>query len=126
VMSIVRLGMVAAILCVTPLAGWALDVWGYRVLFPLAAVAGLFATLMFNRLDVDEGTLPPRETRSVESLWSIIRKDRRFVLYLTSFSVYGIGALIGFALYPIVQVDQLQLSYTQLGWLGLAQSVFWL
>ncbi len=125
-MSVVRMGMVVAIVCVTPLAGWALDQWGYQVLFPAAGLAGLAAVWYFNRLDVDEGVLPPRQTRTLASLWGIVRRNRRFAIHLISFSVYGLGALLGFAYYPIVQVDRLQLSYTQIGLLGLAQSLAWL
>ena len=81
-MSVVRLGMTAAIIIVTPLAGWVLDHWGFRVLFPLAGVMGLTATWFFNRLDVDEGTLPPRQPRSMRALWSILGTNRNFAIHL--------------------------------------------
>lgn len=126
VMSVVRLGMVAAILLMTPLAGWALDQWSYRIIFPLAGLMGILSTVLFARLQVDEGPLPPRETKPVTSLLSIVRRNRSFTIYLIGISVYGFGGLIGFALYPIVQVDRLGLSYSEIGLLGLAQSVFWL
>lgn len=125
-MSIVRLGMTAAIVLVTPLAGWALDEWGFRVLFPIGGVIGLLATWYFNRLEVDEGHLPPREPRSLASLWGVVLRNRNFAIHLTASTVYGIGALIGIALYPIVQVDRLGLSYTELGLLATAQSLTWM
>lgn len=124
-MSAVRLGMVAAILIVTPLAGYALDHVGYQVLFPLAGLAGLTATWLFTRLRVDEGTLPPRETRSVSSLWQLAVRDRPFSIHLLAFTVFGIGALLGQPLYPIVQVDRLGLDYTVIGLLSLVQSLTW-
>ena len=126
ILSVVRLGMVGAILLATPLAGWALDQVGYRVLFPIAALLGITATLIFSQLRVDEGPLPPRETRSVTSLWQLVRRNRPFTIHLLSFTVYGMGGLLGYPLYAIVQVDRLQLSYTQIGFLGLGQSVAWL
>lgn len=126
VLSLVRLGMTAAIVVITPLAGWMLDEWGYRVLFPLAALAGIVATWYFNRLNVDEGTLPPRETRSIAGLWKMVLRNRNFSIHVTSFAIYGIGALVGIAYYPIVQVDRLHLSYTEIGLLGTAQSLTWL
>lgn len=126
VMAVVRLGMVAAILLITPLAGWILDVWGYRVLFPAAALLGILSTVLFARLEVNEGPLPPRQTRPLSGLWEIVRSNRNFALYLLGIAIYGIGALLGFALYPIVQVDRLGLSYSEIGLLGLAQSAFWL
>jgi MFS family permease len=126
VMSVVRLGMTGAIILTTPFAGWMLDHWGYRVLFPLAALAGILATWFFNRLDVDEGTLPPRQTHSIMALWAMVLRNRNFVVHLASFTLFGIGALVGIAFYPIVQVDRLHLSYTTIGLLGTAQSITWM
>lgn len=126
VLSLIRMGMVAAILLSTPLAGWLLDEVGYRVLFPIAALCGIAAALAFARLRVDEGALPPRHPQSMSALINIVRTNRRFALYLLGFAVYGLGAMMGYAFYAIVQVDRLQLSYTQIGLLGLAQSVAWL
>lgn len=125
-MSLVRLGMTASILVVTPIAGWTLDQWGHRVLLPLAAVFGIVATLMFNRLDVDEGELPPRQTRSVGTLWGVVLSNRNFAIHLIGMTLFGFGSLIGIAFYPIVQVDRLELSYTQLGLLSTVQSATWL
>ncbi|MEZ4860504.1 MAG: MFS transporter [Caldilineaceae bacterium] len=126
VIAVVRLGMVAAILLATPLAGWALDQIGYRVLFPLAGLVGVGAIAIFNRLRVDEGPLPPRQTRSAASLWQLVRNNHPFAIHLLSFAVYGMGGLLGYPLYAIVQVDRLQLSYTEIGLLGVAQSAAWL
>ena len=126
IMSLVRMGRVGAILIVTPLAGWALDKWGYQILFPAAGVIGILSALQFLRLRVDEGHLPARQTKALRELFGILRQDRRFARFLFSFSVYGAGTLLSWTLYPIVQVDRLHLSYSQIGLLGLAQSVFWL
>lgn len=125
-LSLVRLGMTGAILLTTPFAGWMLDHWGHRVIFPLAALMGLLSTWQFNRLAVEEGTLPPRQTRSLASLVEIVRRNRSFAIHLLSFTFFGVGALIGIAYYPIVQVDRLGLSYTALGLLGAAHSTAWL
>lgn len=126
ILSLVRLGMTVAVVAITPLAGWALDTWGYQILFPLAGLMGILATVFFNRIEVNEGPLPPRQTKTFAGLFAILRTNRPFAMHLLSFTVYGLGALLGFALYPVVQVDRLGLSYTQIGLLGLAQSVFWL
>ncbi|MEZ4640881.1 MAG: MFS transporter [Caldilineaceae bacterium] len=93
---------------------------------PVGWPDGYLATVLFARLQVDEGPLPPRETKPISSLFDILRRNRTYALYLLGISIYGFGALLGFALYPIVQVDRLGLSYSQIGLLGLAQSVFWL
>lgn len=126
IMSTVRMGRVAAILLVTPLAGWALDHWGYRILFPVAGLAGMLSALLFLRLRVNEGPLPPRQTRTFSELRQIVQRDRRFSFYLFSFAIFGTGALLAWPFYPIIQVDRLHLSYSQIGLLGLAQSICWL
>ena len=126
VMSAVRLGMVSVILLVTPLAGWALDHVGYQVLFPIGALFGILATYFFTRIDLDEGKLPPRQTKTFADLWQIVRGDRNFSVYLVSNSLFGLGGLLAWPLYPIVQVDRLQVSYSEIGLLGLVESIVWL
>ena len=126
VMSTVRMGRVSMILLVTPLAGWAMDQVGYRVLFPIGAVFGILATYFFTRIDLDEGELPPRQTKAFSDLWQIVRTDKNFAVYLVSYSLFGLGGLLSWPLFPVVQVDRLQLSYSDIGLLGLAESVTWL
>ena len=46
-------------------------------------------------------------------------------LFLSGVFLFGLGLLISAPLFSAVQVDRLNLSYTQVAWLGLAQSVFW-
>ena len=126
VMSAVRLGMVSVILLVTPLAGWALDHVGYQVLFPIGALFGILATYFFTRIDLDEGKLPPRQTKTFADLWQIVRSDRNFAVYLFGNTLFGLGGLLAWPLHPIVQVDRLQLSYSEIGLLGLFESITWL
>ena len=126
VMSTVRMGRVSVILLITPLAGWALDRVGYQVLFPIGALFGILATFIFTRIDLDEGKLPPRKTKTFADLWQIVRSDRNFAVYLLSYSLFGLGALMAWPLYPLVQVDRLQLSYSEIGLLGLVESIIWL
>ena len=125
VMSTVQMGRVSTILLVTPLAGWALDHVGYRVLFPIGALFGILATFIFTRIDLDEGELPPRQTKTFSDLWRIIRGNRNFAFYLASHSLFGMGALLCWPLFPVVQVDRLQLSYSEIGILGLVESLTW-
>lgn len=126
VMSLVRVGRISTMVLITPLAGWALDHWGYRILFPLGSLLGIISVLLFTRLDVNEGPLPARETKTLSELWQILRGDKRFAYYLRCFAFYGTGTLLSWTVYPLVQVDKLHLSYSELGLLGLAQSLFWL
>ena len=100
---------------VTPLAGWALDHVGYQVLFPIGALFGILATYFFTRIDLDEGKLPPRQTKTFADLWQIVRSDRNFAVYLFGNTLFGLGGLLAWPLHPIVQVDRLQLSYSEIG-----------
>ena len=125
-LGIVRMGMVLSILVTTPLAGMAFDYLGYQVIMPLASVLGVAATLLFTRLRIDRDALPTQPARSLRSIWAILGQNRRFAIYLLSFTLYGLGFLMGLPLFAVVQVDRLQLSYSEIGYLGLAQSICWL
>jgi MFS family permease len=46
-------------------------------------------------------------------------------VFLSGVLLFGLGLLISAPLFSVVQVDRLNLSYTQVAWLGLAQSIFW-
>lgn len=126
VMSTVRMGQVAAILLVTPLAGWALDHWSFQVLFPLGSVMGILSAYLFTYVEVNEGPLPPRETKTFGDLWQIVQGDERFRRYLVGFAMLGLGTMMSAPLYPLVQVDRLHLSYSAVGWLGFIESTLWL
>jgi predicted MFS family arabinose efflux permease len=125
-LAVARVGMVLAILIATPLAGLGLDYLGYQILFPIAGATGVLAALLFTRLRIQADALPPQPPRSLAGIWALLGQNRRFTIYLISFSIYGLGFLMGLPLFAIVQVDRLQLSYTELGYLGLTQALFWL
>ncbi len=126
VMSIVRVGLASSMVVATPIAGRILDQYGYQVLFPLAAVAGVSAALIFSRMHVDQRSLLPERTHSLAFVWQIPRQDHRFAVYLLGMTAFGLGALVGTPFYPLVQVDRLQLSYSEIGWLALVQSFLWM
>jgi MFS transporter, DHA1 family, inner membrane transport protein len=126
VMSLIKQGMALTLLLMTPLAGYLLDRYGYQVLFPAAGLAGIASALFFTRLRVDTHNLLPAKRPALRFAWRIAAQDRRFATYLSGVVFFGLGGLIGTALYPLVQVDRLGLSYTELGWLGLIQSLCWL
>lgn len=128
IMALVRLGLALILLAFIPAAGWILDRFGYRVLLPLAGLAGLGSARMLARLTARAGTalsLPPRVGQR-NSLWQIVRTDRRYAFFLLAIISFGFSSLMPVALYPIVQVSRLGLSYTEIGLLGLAQSLMWL
>jgi predicted MFS family arabinose efflux permease len=125
ILAAVRVGLVALILIFTPLAGWILDHWGYRALLPWAGLSGIGSTLTFFSLMKkvpDTMNEPPRRTLS---FGHILQNDHRMPFYLSGVFLFGLGALMASPLYPIIQVDRLNLSYTTIGLLGFVQSLFW-
>ena len=122
VMAIVRVGMSVSLLALTPLAGWALDRVGYRVLFPFAASIGVVSAILFLRIRLAEGEIRLRSRPTLGRLGGILAADRRFILYLTGVVLFGLSSLMPSAIIPLVQVDRLRLSYTELGWLNMTFS----
>lgn len=123
VMAVVRIGMSLTLLTLAPLAGWGLDQVGYRVLFPVAALIGVASALLFLRIRLKEEEIRLRSAPTLRHLSSILTGDGRFALYLTGVVLFGLSILVPSAIIPLVQVDRLQLSYTELGWLNMAFSL---
>jgi Na+/melibiose symporter-like transporter len=128
-MSFVRIGMTLAILVTTPLAGWLLDIFDHTVVLPIIAIFGIISTLVFMRLKVDDAPIQVSGTQTkptVREIVSEISKNRSFMLFLILNTLFGVGTLIGAPLYAVVQVNRLGLSYSEVGYLGLLQSITWL
>lgn len=123
-MSYVRVGMTACATLGTPLAGQLLDIVGYQYLLPLAAVFGIVSSLAFGRIQVEESVAT--EKRPASDIWRILVDDRRYRRFSLAFFVYGFGYLLPVALYPIFLVDELHLSYSEVGVLGLVYAAFWM
>lgn len=123
VMANVRIALSVVTLFATAVLGWLLDTIGYRALFPIVSIGGIAAVLLFSRLRLDESKMPPSRT-SGGALTAILRRDRRFVVFLLAVVAFGIGWLSIGPLLPLVQVDQLHLSYTEIGALTTVNSVF--
>lgn len=129
IMSFVRIGMTLAILVMTPLAGYLLDVFDHTLVLPIIAIFGILSTLVFMRLKVDDAPVSTDESRPKPRIGEIIQeisKNRSFVLFLLLNTLFGCGTLIGAPLYAVVQVNRLGLTYSEVGYLGLLQSIMWL
>lgn len=125
-LGVVRVAMLLAMLTATPLAGWALDRFGHQAILPIAGLFGVASTLIFARVRVADEVFTQPSGRTLGGIWGILRTDRRFARYMLGFTLYGLGFLVGYPFFAIVQVDRLQLSYTVIGYLGLVQSLCWL
>lgn len=125
-MSGVRIGTTVAVLLLTPFAGQMLDRFGHQLLLGIASFFGVLSIILFAYMRPIVPAGPPPTGFSLPTLFRLLRGDRRFALYLGTLIVYGFGAVMPLALYPVVQVNRLQLSYTQVGYLAVTQSLFWL
>jgi MFS family permease len=125
ILAAVRVGFVALILVFTPLAGWMLDHWGYHALLPLAGLSGIGSTLTFFSVMRKLPDIVAEMSHRTLTPMQILRTDHRMPLYLGGVFLFGAGLLMAAPLYPIIQVDRLNLSYTVVGLLGFVQSFFW-
>ena len=125
ILAAVRAGLVAISVVLTPLAGWVLDHFGYRVLLPLAGLSGIGSSLIFFSLmrKIPDARIEPTR-KSIPAL-EILKSDRPMRFYLIGLLLFGLGLLISSPLFPIIQVDRLNLSYSAIGLLGFVQSLFW-
>jgi len=123
-MAYVRVGYTACITLMTPLFGRLLDVWSYQYLFPVVAVFGVLSGWTFGRVKYQE--VITRTRKSWLEPWRILWQDARYRDYGLAFFVYGFGSLMTAPLIPILLVDELHLSYSQVGLLGMVNSIFWM
>lgn len=123
-MAYVRVGMTACVTVMTPLAGQLLDLVGYQYVFPIAALFGIASGLAFGRIRFQEVVTTTR--RPMAALWRLLWEDRRYLAFTVAFFVYGFGCLMIVPLLPIFLVDELHLSYGEVGILGMVNSVCWM
>ena len=124
VMAYVRVGFTACVTVMTPLIGWLLDVWSYQLLLPIASVFGILSGWTFGRVQVEE--VISRKRHDLLEPWRILKRDARYRNYSIAFFTYGFALLLTAPLIPILLVDELRLSYSQVGLLGMINSVFWM
>jgi hypothetical protein len=123
-MGYTRVSLQVAGLATALVAGRALDRFGYRVLFPIGAAAGIFGAWAFSRIPLprreDDGVPPSSRLRDT---FSILRADRRYRWFMISIFLYGFGNLMVQPVYILFQVDRLRITNTQVANLANVQSV---
>jgi len=124
-MAVVRLGFTFTLLIFSPIAGWLLDQIGYSYLFPLGAVFGIGSVMALARMRIPEGKNVSSGKRTQRSAWKILLQEKELWVYWLVLVIFGLGALIPITLIPIIQVDILKLTYSQIGLLTLAQNITW-
>jgi len=123
-MAYVRVGFTATATIFTPIFGQLLDVWGYPIIFPLAALGGVMSGVLFGKVTYTE-TPAPTQRDLLEPL-RIFQRDKPYRDYSIAFLICGFGYLLVSPLIPILLVDELQLNYGQVGLLGMINSIAWM
>lgn len=134
IMSFVRIGMTLMILLMTPIAGWLLDQVSFVYILPAMSIIGWLASAVFARLrtvtpapTADQAINTPRTSRlPLRQIMGEIGRNRPFMVFLALNVLFGCGTLIGSPLYAVVQVNRLEMNYTEVGYLNLVQSITWL
>ncbi len=129
-MALVRVGAYSALFVVSFIAGHLLDSGvPFRYLFPSAAVIGIAGAWCFSRVPVRETVSPvqPQKRVSAVAFWldtvAILRHNRGFRWFAASVMAYGFGNLVAFTLYPLYQVDRLNITNTQVATLTNTASI---
>jgi Na+/melibiose symporter-like transporter len=93
--------------------------WAYAC----GSFAAMFAYRQWGRLRRRRAAAPPTDLQQHRSAWQALRKDRTFLAFEGCFMVYGIGFLALMPVLPLYLVDELQVSYTDV---GIARgAIFW-
>jgi predicted MFS family arabinose efflux permease len=92
--------------------------WGYRLVFPIAAAAGIGSTVLFTRFrpkKAEAAKYRPEAGASFRDSLSILAKDRAFLIYMAIVFVGGFPDKIMIPLEPIRLVDELGAGYGAAG-----------
>lgn len=128
IMGYVRVWCFVVYLIVTPLAGWLLKLHeeAYRVVFPVAAIFGIVAALIFNKIPAHERTgdasvpLHCFLWNSVRILWH----DPGFRWFSGAIFIYGFSNFMVSPIYAMYQVDYLGVDTRWAGVYSTVASVF--
>ncbi|HEX9495790.1 MAG TPA: MFS transporter [Candidatus Limnocylindria bacterium] len=120
-MGKVRMGVSIASIASATLAGIFIDAFPATLVFAVAAAASLPGALAFARIRHERPALAPirrRPSRIARDVW----RDVRYRRLLISFTIFGFGNLMNYALYPILLVDHFNASNSFVGFMTALQS----
>jgi predicted MFS family arabinose efflux permease len=131
-LGIVRMTGGAVVIALAAVAGKLLVFFDYRVIFPIAAVFGMGASLRQRHIPVPADARGAEERVRLSDAWSAVRSDRTFQGLLLAHFVFGAGIWLQMPATPILLVDVLHASTGHIGMLaavggaaGLVGNFFW-
>jgi hypothetical protein len=122
-MGYVRVILMGIATLVTPLAGRLLDTVSFGPVFLAGGLIGMGGILLFSGVRPLSSAGRPRF--GLRDVWIPLRDDALFRNFVLGSQLWGLGFNMVTPLFPVVQVDRLGLSYTQMGLLGLITSACW-
>lgn len=143
ILSITRAAIVLAQIFSTFLVGWLFGFTDYHTIFPLAALVGIAAALVFSRIQPDEPAVtwvgmrnetdPPtspgafgKVKDTAAFIWStlgILKTDHAYRWFAMSVFVYGFGNLLVLPVMPIIQVNELHITLWQVSLFTVATQI---
>jgi MFS family permease len=94
---------------------------GFRILFPLAAAAGIASNTLFRRIKPrrprEDQPAPAEKKASFRDSLGLIAKDRVFLIYMTIYFIIGFPDKILIPLEPVRLVDELGAGYGAAGFI---------
>jgi len=121
-MGLVRVLCIAGAILGALLGGSLLEHFSYRWIFPVVAIVGIGAIAAFARIGVPAAPDPAVAPSRVSDGFKVLLTDRFFRLYAASFFLWGLGNLILAPVYPVFQVDVLEISNRWVGYLAMTAS----
>jgi MFS family permease len=129
-MGLVRVGSYSAVLIVSLIVGHLLDSRvPFKWVFPVAAGVGIAGAWCFSRVPVKESSaLEAQQVRlSALGFWlqtmAILKHNHGFLWFAASVMTYGFGNLVAFTIYPLYQVDRLNVTNVQVATLTNTSSI---
>ncbi len=120
-MGKVRVGVSVASIASATLAGIFIDSFPATIVFAVAAAISLPGGIAFGRIRHEMPALPAirrRPSQIARDVW----RDARYRRLLISFTIFGFGNLMNYALYPILLVDHFNAPNSFVGFMTALQS----
>jgi MFS family permease len=117
-LGMVRMTGGAVVIALAALAGKLLVLVDYRILFPVAALFGMGASLRQRRVPLPHTSGDHGERVSLRASWATVRSDDRFQRLLLGHFVFGCGIWLMMPATPLLLVDVLNASTAQVGMLA--------
>lgn len=117
-LGLVRMAGGAVVIALAALGGTLLALVDYRVLFPVAALFGMGASLRQRHVPLPDTAADHGERVRLREAWPAVREDRRFQRLLLGHFVFGSGIWLMMPATPLLLVDVLQASTAHVGLLA--------